>query len=170
MNRTEFWNLIDTARTATNDDPDAQSEHLTTLLKDFPDEELISFHEHFYTLYNPTYRADLWGAAYILNGGCSDDGFDYFRAWLIGRGQAAYDAALVNPDSLAEVTDDDFAEQEDLLQITMGIWLKRKNKTWGDDTPFPHIPQPDLIGDLADWDEDEEKLEKLYPRLFAKFG
>ena len=170
MNRAEFWNLIDTARTATDDDVDAQSEYLETHLKALPDADLFSFHEHFYTLYNPTYRADLRGAAYIINGGCSDDGFDYFRAWLIGRGQAAYEMALANPDSLADVAEDDFAEQEDLLLIAMSVWLKRHGKTWSDDTPFPHHPQPALVGELEDWDEDEEKLAQLYPRLFAKFS
>lgn len=170
MTRDEFWNLIDTARVATDNDPDAQSEQLEVALRELPDEELISFHEHFYTLYNPTYRADLWGAAYVINGGCSDDGFDYFRAWLIGRGKDAYEAALENPDSLAKVAEDDCAEQEDLLSIAVGVWLKRHNKTWGDETPFPHLPQKDLVGDLEDWDEDEEKLEKLYPNLYKKFG
>ena len=34
-----------------------------------------------------SYRWDLWGAAYLANGGCSDDGFDYFRGWLIGQGR-----------------------------------------------------------------------------------
>ncbi|MFL6076856.1 MAG: DUF4240 domain-containing protein [Mycobacteriales bacterium] len=32
-----------------------------------------------------SYQGDLWGAAYLINGGASDDGFDYFRGWLIAR-------------------------------------------------------------------------------------
>ena len=47
---------------------------------------------------------DLWGAAYLVNGGCSDDGFVYFRAWLISQGRAIYTAAVENPDSMAGVT------------------------------------------------------------------
>lgn len=170
MTRTEFWNIIDTARATTDDDLDAQSELIAATLRELPDEELLSFHEHFYTLYNPTYRADLWGAAYVINGGCSDDCFDYFRAWLVGRGQAAYEAALANPDSLADVAQDDCAEQEDLLSIAEEVWLERYGKTWGDETPFPHLPQSDLVGELEDWDEDEEKLAQHYPRLFATFS
>ncbi len=30
---------------------------------------------------------DLWGAAWVLLGGASDDAFDYFRCWLIGQGR-----------------------------------------------------------------------------------
>ena len=173
MTRDEFWQIIETTRLATNHDPDAQSEHIEMLLTPLPDDELVSFHTHFYALYHPTYRADLWGAAYIINGGCSDDGFDYFRAWVIGRGQAIYEAALASPDSLAAIAEDDCAEQEDLLSVAIGVWLKRHKKDWSDlekgDDLFLHTPTPDLIGELEDWDENEKKLKKLYPCLYKKF-
>jgi hypothetical protein len=168
MTRDEFWKVIETTRLAAKNAPDAQCKQLKKYLKTLPDDELISFHTHFDALYSPTYRTDLWGAAYVINGGCSDDGFDYFRAWLIGRGQAAYEAAFINPDSLADVAEDDCAEQEELLSIAIGIWLKRYKKDWGDDTPFPSTPNSDP--GPAEWDpENEESLARLYPRLFAKF-
>lgn len=103
-------------------------------------------------------------------GGCSDDCFDYFRAWLIGRGQATYEAALANPDSLAEIAEEEDCEQEDLLSIAIEVWLKRHNKDWDDletDNPFPSTPNSDP--GPAEWDEeDEEGLARLYPRLFEK--
>ena len=46
------------------------------------------------------YRQELWGAAYLINGGCSDDGFVYFLGWLIAQGRDVYQAALPDPDSL----------------------------------------------------------------------
>jgi hypothetical protein len=36
---------------------------------------------------------DQWGA--------SDDGFEYFRGWLIAQGREAFDSAVADPDSLA---------------------------------------------------------------------
>lgn len=69
MNRDEFWQIIETARLATDNDPDAQSEAIEAHLRTLPDGELIAFHTHFDTLYAPTYRMNLWGAAYIINGG-----------------------------------------------------------------------------------------------------
>ena len=171
MTREDFWRRIDTTRLAAKNDPDAQCKQLKKHLESLPDEELISFHTHFDALYAPTYRNDLWGAAYIINGGCSDDCFDYFRAWLIGRGQAAYEAALANPDSLVEIAEEEDVEQEELLSIAIGIWLKRHKKDWGDlfkDSPFPSTPNSDP--GPAEWDEeDEESLARLYPRLFEKF-
>ena len=35
--------------------------------------------------------------------GCSDDGFDYFRGWLIARGRQAFDQAVADPDALANL-------------------------------------------------------------------
>ncbi|WP_395138289.1 DUF4240 domain-containing protein, partial [Armatimonas sp.] len=125
MNRDEFWQIIETTRLTAKNNIDAQSKQIKAHLKKLPDDELITFHTHFDALYAPTYRMDLWGAAYILNGGCSDDCFDYFRAWLIGRGRAVYEAALVSPDSLVEIAEEEDCEQEELLSIAMEVWRKR---------------------------------------------
>ena len=65
--------------------------------------------------------------AYLINGGCSDDGFAYFRSWLISRGRAAYAAAVRNPDSLAGLVDpdrDDY-EFEDLWGIAQEVYEER---------------------------------------------
>jgi hypothetical protein len=47
----------------------------------------VSFERHFTQRLADAYRWDLWGLAYQLNGGCSDDGFVYFRCWLLGQGR-----------------------------------------------------------------------------------
>ena len=171
MTRDEFWQIIETARLAAKNDPEAQCKQIKAHLKKLTDDELISFHTHFDALYASTYRMDLWGAAYIINGGCSDDCFDYFRAWLIGRGQAVYEAALANPDSLADVAEEEDCEQEELLSLAIEVWLKRHNKDWDDlekDNPFPASPNSDP--GPAEWEEDdEESLARLYPRLCEKF-
>ena len=52
-----------------------------------PPDELIEFHRLFNRAMDDAYIWDLWGAAYLINGGCSDDGFAYFRSWLISRGR-----------------------------------------------------------------------------------
>ena len=73
------------------------------------------------------YTWDLWGAAYLINGGCSDDGFAYFRSWLISRGRAAYEEAVRDPDSLADLVDpdrDDY-EFEDLWGLALVVYEER---------------------------------------------
>lgn len=37
-------------------------------------------------MHGALYRRDLWAAAYIIGGGCSDDSFIDFRAGLIAQG------------------------------------------------------------------------------------
>ena len=49
-----------------------------------------------------SYHYNLWDAAHLIVQGCSDDWFEYFRAWLISMGREVYEQALQNPDSLAE--------------------------------------------------------------------
>lgn len=48
------------------------------------------------------YRWDVWAAAYLIGGGCSDDSFMDFRAGLIGLGREWYARAAACPDVLAE--------------------------------------------------------------------
>ena len=43
----------------------------------------------------------LRGAAMRIFGGwCSDDSFEYFRLWRIGRGRMTFECAITMPDSL----------------------------------------------------------------------
>src|SRR5262249_58406734 len=90
------------------------------------------------------YTWDLWGAAYLINGGCSDDGFHYFRAWLISRGQAVYEGAVQNPDSLAGLTDperDDY-EFEDLWHIPQDVYKELTGEEMPPvDTRWPPKPK-----------------------------
>lgn len=65
--------------------------------------DVLDYDRIHYELMAESYRWELWGAAYLINGGCSDDGFDYFRGWLLGQGRATWQAALADPDSLASV-------------------------------------------------------------------
>lgn len=44
------------------------------------------------------------GSADVVHGGASDDGFEYFRCWLISRGRVVYERVLNIPDDLAETS------------------------------------------------------------------
>ena len=85
----EFWELIEIAKNKA-EALDELVEKLTALLAERTKEDIIQFARIFYKYYRYSYQSRLWAAAYIINGGCSDDGFDYFRAWLIAQGKIAY--------------------------------------------------------------------------------
>lgn len=97
-----FWQIIERAAKADHD-PDAHTEALRAVLRELSVDEIIAFEVAFRDYLNKAYTWDLWGAAYVIHGGCSHDGFEYFRRWLVTRGREAYEAALADPDSLGEL-------------------------------------------------------------------
>ena len=82
---------------------DLQAERMRRILSAMPVEDVLEFDRIFGELYWDAYHWDLWAAAYIIEGGCSDDGFMDFRSWLISMGREVYKAAMADAESLAEV-------------------------------------------------------------------
>lgn len=118
---------------------------------------------------NTAYSHRLWGAAYLINGGCSDDGFEYFRCWLVSRGQEVFEAALAEPDSLAEIVnpedDDSEHECESLLYAAREAYEKVANAKM----PLGGRGQSRLpSGEAWDFDDQEESAKRL-PRLSSLY-
>ncbi|WP_167153144.1 DUF4240 domain-containing protein [Streptomyces sp. MBT27] len=103
MDTAELWQLIDDARAQVphGGDAEAVAARASSLLAERPAGEIRAAQQVLWDLMSRSYTAPLWAAAYTINGGCSDDGFDYFRGWLIAQGREAYEAAVSDPDSLA---------------------------------------------------------------------
>src|SRR5262249_3624297 len=97
-----FWQIVDAARLRAGADTGARVEAVRAGLSGLPATELESFQRHYDEQIRRSYHWDLWGAAFVMNGGCSDDGFRYFRDWLVSEGRATFEAALENPESLAD--------------------------------------------------------------------
>ena len=89
MNIEEFWNLVD--RTGSGQNPEGHSEAIQRQLSERPPGEIQDFDRLMGTLEAASYTWEIWGAAYLINGGCSDDGFDYFRGWLILQGKTVFE-------------------------------------------------------------------------------
>lgn len=167
MDRDTFWALVDRTRAATDGDPDAQEEALREALGQMPPAEIVDFERHASALLAESYRMRLWGAAYLINGGCSDDGFDYFRGWLVAQGRAVYEAALADPDTLADhpgLGDGD-VELEGLWYVAQQEY---ERLTGGE---MPELEQPEVADEEAfDLDfDDDDGMRAQYPRLSARF-
>ena len=163
MKASEFWKLIEKSKRGV-ESPDEQAEKLEGLLANLSPEEILSFDSIFNEYRNAAYRWDLWGVAYLLCGGCGDDSFDYFRAWLIGRGQKYYEEAITDPESVArKVTEDDYPEAEFLLYAAS----KAYEKQTGQDMPLVPLKHPkEPVG--RKWTEEE--LPGLFPIAHKKEG
>lgn len=173
MTEAEFWGHVRAARRV---DPDAHAERLTARLAKLPPEEILDFAHWWEAAHCRAYRRDLWGAAYLVNGGCSDDGFDYFRNWLLLQGRAVFDAALADPDSLAEVLDGDEVECE--CHPGADAWFAATGTAADDDGyaaferallfRHPKRPKPPPLARRWDFDDDDEVRRRL-PRLAALY-
>ncbi len=114
MDRDGFWELVEAARGQVDDtvmDPDGVADALTKVLGGLRADEIIRFGVQFELLQAQAYRSDLWGAAYLINGGASEDQFDSFRGWLVAQGRETWEATLAEPDSLADVIDADLDDE-----------------------------------------------------------
>ena len=163
MDISEFWQLIEQSRDGTSE-CEEQAERLVELLAELEPKQVVDFDRHFTERMIEAYRWDLWAVAYIVNGGCSDDGFEYFRCWLIGQGEEYFDAALQDPENAANhVEPGEEVECEDLLYAASRAY---EELTGDEEMPWEEIPRPaEPTGEP--WEEDE--LETLYPRLAEKF-
>ena len=133
-----------------------------------PADEIIDFEHHLGRMVDLAYRWDLWGAAYIINGGCSDDGFEYFRGWLVARGKAIFDAALRDPDTLADVADDENAECETFLSVALPAYKRASGKKFPDEARW--VATGACRGDPQGNRWTDEDLPKMLPRLMARFA
>lgn len=162
MNRDDIWKLIENA--GSGREPYEQTESIQADLAERSPEDIVDFERHMAALQASSYTWELWGAAYLINGGCSDDGFDYFRGWLIAQGQSVFEKALADPDSLADLPDlDEDVECEEILYVARSAY----EAVTQNEIPSVPINLPDL-GEGWDFDDDAE-MKSRYPKLFAKF-
>ncbi len=130
MNRQEFWTLVEEARTRAAGD-DTVAARAAAIMATWPRERIVEAAQPLWDLMADSYRGDLWGAAYLINGGASDDGFDYFRGWLISQGREVFEHAVADPDSLAGLpavqaaaAEMEELENEDVLAITWNAHIE----------------------------------------------
>src|SRR5690242_6850463 len=79
-----FWEIIAASRRGLNPERAAgnqshQARGLEALLRALPPEDVLAFLQCFEERMVESYRWDLWAAASLIQGGCSDDAFDDFR-------------------------------------------------------------------------------------------
>ncbi len=163
MDDEQFWAFIGAAHDAAGDDVEDRVTGLEQVLLNHHPDEVLEFQHKYDELLARAFRWDLWGAAFLMNGGCSDDGFRYFRDWLVSAGEAVYEAALADPDSLADVDQDEEFELESFGYVAAEVYEQMT------DTEMPRGRSVEPATPAGkEWHEDE--LPQLFPRLGKKYG
>ena len=120
MNIEKFWELVEECKDA--DHPEIVLAESLDLLSA---EEVLMFAYYLDQMHDYAYRNDIWCAAYLLNGGCGDDGFHYFRYGLISKGRRIYEGALKNPDHLQILWDERPIENEAFGSAAREVYEKK---------------------------------------------
>jgi hypothetical protein len=178
MDTDGFWELIEAARApAVTGRP--FHEMLADLLAARTEQEILGYQEKFDEAHQALYRWEIWAAAYLIGGGCSDDSFMDFRAGLIAQGRGWYQKATDSPDSLAEHPAVAAAAREpwdnplfyEKVNYAASYAFQRVS---GDDHAFwdalsardERDRAPTEMGEEFDFDDEQEMCRRL-PRLAA---
>ena len=166
MDEATFWRLVAETRAGAGNDPGRQSELLEARLRQLSADQIAGFERIRRSLDRRIYTWDVWGAAYVIEDGCSDDCFRDFRGYLISLGRGPYETSLRNPDALAPVVND----------AETGDWENADDVA---PDAYQGVSGEDLPGNSSDlsgnprgtpWDDDQiEALVQRYPRLAARF-
>ena len=157
----DLWKIIDLARVDNKPiTPSASPEALKRVLDGLPTADVQDFLHEFDRKHIELNRWDLWDAGYVIHGGMSDDGFHYFRSWIIGKGRDCFEVALRNPEGLVPFLDNLEVDNELLEYVALEVLESR-----GID-PDPR----DGIDGVADGEPlgerfDEDTVESRYPAL-----
>jgi hypothetical protein len=166
MDDAAFWQLIADTRGAAGNETDGQSDVLEQRLRHLPPTQIAEFERIRQRLDRRAYTYELWGAAYVIEDGCSDDCFRDFRGYLISLGRGPYESALRDPDSLAAVAQDaETGNWENADDVAPDVYQSVADE----DIPTGDSePSGDPRG--TPWDDEQtEQLVQRYPRLAARF-
>tara|TARA_R110002153_G_scaffold49209_3_gene138852 strand:+ start:911 stop:1591 length:681 start_codon:yes stop_codon:yes gene_type:complete len=171
LDETIFWNIVDSSVKNTKNQ-EAQELFLVNEIEKLTPKQMIGFRLRTDKLLYDTYNSEMWCAGYIMNGGCSDDGFEYFRNWIISRGKEVYYKAKENPDSLISefVAGEDYYDFEGFWYVALTAFENKTGKELYDyiaddfKTNEGNYPNFEFT-----WKEEKpETMKAICPKLFEK--
>lgn len=181
MNPDKFWKLIEKAKKESNGNFDNQVDYIVEKLSKASITNILKFDRLFGEYFAKIHSSTIWAAANIIQNGCSDDGYDYFRAWLIGQGKYIYEVALVNPDDLADIEAIDEVKHYSGELLMYAASYAYEDKT-SEDNFDELMLEEELIQEqeayvkkelVLDWLSDNgevtKKLQNMLPKLYQRF-
>ena len=146
INNEIFWEIIEEIREKSEDKFDF-IDILSSKLEEFKPVEIRRFERFFLTYYSELNSWDIWALAYIVRGGCGDDAFDYFKAWVISKGEKVFNGIKnLNLSKLTQYFNED-PQLEEMLYVSENAY---ENKT-GALMPPVRVKNKKIAG--KKWDE-----------------
>jgi Protein of unknown function (DUF4240) len=162
ISETDFWQVIARSRRGRTG---TQAERLACYLETLSAAEVLSFEKRYFAVFGEAYTYRLWGAMYVIFGGCGDDTFMDARAGLIALGETKFRAALLNPDSLAKLEDPEetLLEGSEIGRVAESVYERLSGQAlpplW---KSLPEVPTGTF--------PDEAEMPMVYPKLWKRFG
>lgn len=167
-----YWKLVEGSLNNSGNESE-QLSYVTNHLESMTLKEMIGFRLRTDKLLYDSYTSEMWCAGYLMNKGCSDDGFEYFRNWIISRGREVYYAALKNPDTLIAQVDEslEYYDFELFWYVALEAFENRTGEDLHDYIDLEnfvfsehHYPAIEF-----NWQsKNPESMKAICPQLFAK--
>ena len=174
LDENTYWAIIENSIKNTSSQED-QEIYLIAELEKLSPKEIIGFRLRTDKLLYDTYNQELWCAAYIVNDGSTDGGFDYFRCWLISKGKDEYYSAVKNPDSILQIIDtseEDEFEFEGFAYVAVSAFKALTTHELFDFIDYNNFTTNDENYPILKfaWNVDEpETMQKVCPKLYDRF-
>lgn len=160
----DFWKFIEThAMSAPS--LEAACGALETALKNLSEPEVLEYCQAYDEAMDKAYTWELWGVAYLIQGGCSDDAFMDFRACLVACGQDIFEKAVADAESLMSIPGSNLSAlfEEGLLYVGPTVYESMSGKA-----PERRASPTDPAGEP--WEETREDLMRRFPKVWEQYG
>ena len=165
MNEEIFWKIIKISKDNSNGDFEEQQEELANELRKLTPDDIILFGNRFRYLRGQANTWELWGAIYIIHGGCGDDSFNDFREWVIGQGKDFYYKTIKDPETLIDLDADTIneVEWEGLGYVYSAVF----KELTGQEMEYTYKENHETIG--QECEEENDDLNNMFPKLYDKY-
>lgn len=159
-----FWCLIASAISESDGSMDILNSNIVDQLQDYKASEIKRFQNTLLDKLEVLNHWDLWALAYISQGGCSDDSFLYFRAWIISKGDDIFNLGLEDVHNLMSlVPSDGLVWNEGLLYVAYEAYEIRSS---GKGMEIRERKEAPPKGDV--WQD--ENVVMNYPKIAKHYG
>ncbi len=161
MDEDVFWDLIQQS----DHENQSSGEFLDVLqnkLEAMSATEIKKFKKYLLEKMDELYHWDIWALAYIVRGGCGDDAFDYFRAWVVSKGKENFEIVKnLQREKLQELFSSEDPQFESFMYVANDAYENKQSEMMSE----PRVKSQKIQG--KEWNEEEICLK--YPKICEMF-